>query len=87
MPARGFVPPSERGLLPGKRWLTYEDVEFALGYGRSFIKELVQRGQLLTVDKGKGTRVTAESVRRYAEHLEAAARRERGIDEQGEVAR
>lgn len=79
---RTTPPPAEKGLLPGKRWLTYDDVEFALGYGRTRIKELVQRGQLLTVEKGKGTRVTAESVRRYAEQLEVAARRERGIPEE-----
>lgn len=81
MTCRRSTVPADRGLLPGKRWLTYDDVQFALGFGRTRIYELIQRGVLLSVGKGKATRVTADSVRRYAEELEAAARKERGIEE------
>ena len=81
MPARRPSPPAERGLLPGKRWLTYGDVEFALGFERTFVRELVERGQLIRVGKGKATRITADSVRKYAEALERAAMKERGLED------
>ncbi len=81
MPARRVTPAAERGLLPGKRWLKYDDVEFALGFGRSRVYELIQRGQLIRVGKGKATRITADSVRKYAEALERAAMKERGLED------
>lgn len=80
MTFRRAAPPAERGLLPGKRWLTYDDVEFALGFGRTRVYELIQRGELLAVGTGKATRITAESVRKYAEALEVAAMKERGLE-------
>ncbi len=72
-----------RGCLPGSLLLRYEDVEVALGYERTFVKELVERGRLVKVGRGKATRITALSVRIYAAELEAAARKERGLEEAG----
>lgn len=70
-----------RGCLPGSLLLRYEDVELALGYERTFVRELIERGRLIRVGKGKATRITAFSVRAYAAELEAAARKERGLEE------
>ena len=79
MPARVSASAVSRGLLPGRRWLTYDDAAFALGYGRTRIYELVQRGDLLAVGEGKARRITSESIRVYAQRVEDAARKERGI--------
>ncbi len=73
-----------RGCLPGSLLLRYEDVELALGYERTFVRELIERGRLIRVGKGKATRITAFSVRAYAADLEAAARKERGLGEEEE---
>lgn len=78
-PTRGEL----RGCLPGSVLLTYEDAEVALRFGRTYVKELVERGVLVKVGEGKATRITAASVRRYAAQLEAKAQQERGLQETG----
>ncbi len=70
--------PQERGLAPGKALLTMGDAAYALACGRTRVYELVQRGEIVAVGKGKSRRVTAASVREYVAGLvakEVAARR------------
>jgi len=70
-----------KGLTPGKALLSLEDAAYALSCGRTVVYELVQRGVLLAVGKGRSRRVTAASVRSYVDGLVQAERRERGIPE------
>lgn len=71
--------PSSTRLFDGRRWLRLSEVAVALVCGRTRVYELVQRGHLLAVGEGRSRRVTAESLIRYAEGVEAEARRERGL--------
>ena len=71
------------GVLPGRLLLPYGDAAFALGCGRTRIYELVERGDLLAVGKGKGRRISAESVREFVRRLEAEERRARGLNNEG----
>lgn len=78
---RGACLPAERGLLPGRLWLSLDDAAFALSCGRTTLYLLVQQGKLIAVGKGRGRKITAESIRRYHEEAVAAVRRERAIPE------
>ena len=72
---------AERGLLPGRLRLSLDDAAFALSCGRTTLYLLVQQGKLIAVGKGRGRKITAESLRCYHEKEVAAVRRERAIPE------
>lgn len=78
---RGAGPPADRGLVPGRLWLSLDDAAFALSCGRTTLYLLVQQGKLLAVGSGRGRKITAESLRRYHEEAVAAVRRERAFPE------
>ena len=63
--------------------LTYRGAAQVLACGRTKVYELVERGELLAVGKGKGRRISAESVRDFVRRLEAEERRARGLNEEG----
>lgn len=63
--------------------LTYSAACEVLACGRTKVYELVERGDLLAVGKGKGRRISAESVREFVRRLEAEERRARGLNNEG----
>lgn len=65
------------GLLPGRLLISFRDACVALGCGRTRVWELVERGELVAVGKGRARRITAASVRDYVARETEAALRER----------
>lgn len=63
--------------------LTYRGAAEALACGRTRVYELVERGGLLAVGKGKARRVTTESVSEFVRRLEEEERRARGRNNEG----
>lgn len=63
--------------------LTYRSAAEALACGRTKVYELVERGELLAVGKGKGRRIVADSIRDFVRRLEEEERRARGRNNEG----
>lgn len=76
--ARAPIPLTERGVVPGRLRLTLENAAFALDTCKSEIWELVERGELIGVGKGRGRRIDAASVRAYHQRAVQAELKERG---------
>jgi excisionase family DNA binding protein len=63
--------------------LTYGGAAQVLACGRTKVYELVERGDLLAVGRGKGRRIVAESIRDFVRRLEEEERRARGRNNEG----